>query len=523
MTDAAVPIAPVPGARLARIRAALRQRRERPGSGDRAYAAYLVLMLGIIVVAPAVRALLLSLTETLPAAGSAAPPVVAALLTASVCALVLAAAHLGPAHAALPWQDLVVDTDLPHKLTLARPIRQWCVAAAVLGGAAGGIVVVARLLRGDPGFASDIGFLHAVGLVCGSAGLAVATSLGMLVAQRGARIRHILVAAGALVAAAQVSGILADAAVSVPSSALVVLATGATNTVSVLATALAIVGVAIAVCACVWAPQLAASLGRDVLRGQALARDAALVAVVSGDPRTGMALLGAPVRWWRSVRYRPSRFVGLSVVRRDLHGLLRAPGRAIMGCVGSAAAGACWAASVSGPAPAVLGAVATLAAVVAATPFCAGLRTAAVAISAPPLLPTPPGILIAWHAVVPALLTTAATGAGALAVSHRPGQTAGAALLLAAVAVLLRAISALKGTIPMGLLAPVPTAVGDMAGINVAVWMLDAPIAAALVGALLAWLWGSGIAVSVALPVTLVSFAALAGWLLARVSAAEKR
>lgn len=84
-------------------------------------------------------------------------------------------------------------------------------------------------------------------------------------------------------------------------------------------------------------------------------------------------------------------------------------------------------------------------------------------------------------------------GAGAAVGSDGGGLVRAvlSAALVGCTAVALRAAAALKGAIPMRLLAPVPTPVGDASGINVLLWMLDGPIASGFVGAGLALLWAS--------------------------------
>lgn len=53
-----------------------------------------------------------------------------------------------------------------------------------------------------------------------------------------------------------------------------------------------------------------------------------------------------------------------------------------------------------------------------------------------------------------------------------------------AVAVALRLLGALKGPLPQRLLAPIPSPVGDLAGMNILLWALDAPIWSAVIGGL---------------------------------------
>ena len=233
---------------------------------------------------------------------------------------------------------------------------------------------------------------------------------------------------------------------------------------------------------------------------------------MSGDPKTALARLGAPVRVGRRWRLRPSGRVTLAILTRDALGVIRTPARSLLALAAAAAAAAVWglALGVGDPAAAgsgpdlgrvgALGAGATLLAYVALQPWCRGLATAAEGAGSPALLPVAPQGALLRHLLLPALLAVLAVGAGAgvllgsgVPVDGPPAFVLGSGAVPLAAALALRMLSALKGTIPLRLLAPVPTPVGDASGINVLLWTLDGTIAAILLGALLAVVWAVGI------------------------------
>ncbi|QIM18284.1 hypothetical protein G7066_05775 [Leucobacter coleopterorum] len=171
-----------------------------------------------------------------------------------------------------------------------------------------------------------------------------------------------------------------------------------------------------------------------------------------------------------------------------------------LGALGSAVVGG-GAADPSSVRAGVLGGFAMLLVTIALQPLCRGLAAAAEGAGSSPLLPVSSQGLLARHLLAPLGLTAAVIALGA-AVCAAFGLTAGTSLLgsasssvvLVCCALALRLLAALKGTIPLRLLAPIPTPMGDASGINVALWMIDGPVLAMLLGALLGVLWAAGLA-----------------------------
>ncbi|MFV0432499.1 MAG: hypothetical protein ACK5LO_00745 [Leucobacter sp.] len=559
-------------ARFAAVRAVLRRHGKRIEAGEVAYRVYLAVMLVIVAVAPAVRWVTLWLAHAPQPSAVAAGALVPAALTVIAALLVLVGAHTGPARASLPQLDLLHVSPLPRARLLVAAGTRWFGSGAALGFVVGGVVAAAGMLRGDLTLISGIGWVL-WGASCG-----LLLSAFPLVGQIGVRTR---IAAASLLGIAAVpqvftaawsgfsgrseSGIAGpDRGVLDSLAGLAGLAEGASDPEWLIGryaitehpfTAAA--GLLLTVIAVVTAFLIAAPcLRRDALREQAARRDIVYALAASGDPSAALVRLGAPVRMGRRLRLRATPRLTLSLVRRDLLGLVRAPGCSVAGLVALLAAGSLWGAALvaseqaGGGIAALFGAAAMLVCYLALSAWCRGIATASAAADAPSLLPASPRGLIARHLVVPGALgaivfgsaavtcAAAITGAGAsaqalvgsVAVSAgehgalTPAATdpissvAVTVILVSAVyavaaSLLLRVIASLKGPIPLRLLAPVTTPVGDMAGINVLLWTLDGPIVALLIGAVLGALWGFGIAAVPLLPF-LVSGLLLAGLLL---------
>ncbi|WP_053385419.1 hypothetical protein [Leucobacter celer] len=522
------------------IRAVLRRRSDRIGLSEVSYRIYLAVMLVIIVGAPAVRGIVLWLSGALPAGGETSPGALAAALTALTALLVLAGAHGGPAHAALPQLDLLHTTPIPRARLLAAPVRRGFAAGAASGALLAGLVAAARGLRGelDPGLGAA--------LLLAGAGIGAIAAGAVLVGQAGRRVRAAVAAALALLALTQWRFGIPPDPWSAAARLLASSTDGATQTGLGAATVfgLAVMPVLGAALAVVLAPLLVNRMRWESLREQAAGADVVQVLALSGDPGAALARLGAPVRTGRRWLLRPIRNLTAAIVQRDLLGIARTPARSLVALAGVGAAGALWGIVIgagpasAGPVPAgLLGAGSLLLAHLAAVPWFRGLAAAAAGSGSAPLLPGSPAGIAARHLIVPGALATAAYLGGAIwsgAVrgsdvdpSALPGWVIPASgVLVVATALLLRALAAFKGPLPMKLLAPVPTPAGDLAGINVLLWSLDGPISAVLAGALLGVLWapvaatgGWPIAASI---VSLLLLAVLSAWALVRMAPAAQ-
>lgn len=515
------------GARVREVRRVLRGRRSRANAGEVSYRAYMAVMLAIVVAAPLVRIGLLWLTD-LSFAGEAFG--LAPALTAVTALLALAGAQGGPAYAGLARVDLLFTTALPRWCLLARPVTRGLITGAAVGVFAGAMVAVARAMHDDSNLAL------ALALLVAGAALGLFAALAMLIGQLGRRIRWTLAGTLSILAFVQLLWGLGIGPWSLgawvvfagPGDALDLLL-GPTLT---LLCALLLAG---------FASRIAALLRWESLREQAARWDVIHVTAATGDPKVALDRMGAPVWVGRRWRLRGARSPTSMIVRRDFLGMLRTPARSLLGLLGVIAALGLWC-GVFGIDPlgspvvgevtraqdpdllraAVLGGLAVLTASLSLQPWCRGLVAAAEGVGSPPLLPLSPQGLLARHLLAPFMLATLVSTLGVALLAISVDVTAlelwGVAVtsvVLFASALTLRLLAALKGSIPLQLLAPIPTPVGDASGITVALWMLDGPLVAALLGALLGALWAAGMASGVALLwAGIVSIAMVAGLLL---------
>ncbi|MDQ0744291.1 hypothetical protein QFZ62_001599 [Clavibacter sp. B3I6] len=444
---------------------------------DLAYAVYAGVLTVLIVGVPVLRAVVLELAEPRAAAvlvehGPTAAAVVSGL---AATALVLAGGARGPALLPPFLTSALVGSDLPRAAVLARPAVRAVLGCAGLAGIAALVPGLALLVAG----ASDPG-----AVVAWTAG---GTLVGVLLAGcwlAGQR----LTPGGRAGAAAVLLGSTAVAVLApvplVPWAGLASLVPGggagggpAGGSAAGLGVLAASAAVALAVM-----PVLLGGLRGAELLAQAQRWQTATTLATTGD--LAMAAGGfRPVprigRGWRAVS---GGSPAALVLRRDLVGALRTPVRAASACLGIAAAGALVAVALDG-AGAALGVPAVGAALVA---FLAlgvgadGFRHVVEVSSAPPLYGIPTGRLLLLHAALPATAGGACALAGAgIAVAAGAG---GAALVAAPAVVLLlvvvRALDAAKGPLPLEVMAPVPTPAGDASALVVAAWQADALILA---------------------------------------------
>lgn len=469
--------------RVRDVQRVLHGRRSRAGAGELSYRVYMTLMLIIAVAAPIVRIGVLWISDAYVHANSSQ---LAAVLTAATALLVLAGSLVGPAYAGLAPLDLLYTTALPRHRLFAQPVIRGMVAGAFFGGVLGAMVVAARVLRAD----SEL--ILAVAVLASATAIGVLAAFAMLLGQLGRGIRWLFASALALLVYAQLflgfandpwtglaAAVLAESGVAalLPSSLLA------------LASALFLAGAA---------PMLAGRLRWQSLREQATRWDTIHVTAGTGDSKAALDWLGAPVRVGRGWRLRPARTLTATILRRDLLGCLRTPARSLLGCGGVAVALWLWHLAMLNDT--VWGAAALFVASVSLQPWCRGLAAAAAGVGSPQILPTSPRGLLLRHALMPGVLSLIMSVLGALGLTVFYGlDVAGfcgvlmSQALLLACALALRVTAALKGSLPMRLLAPSPTPMGDFSGITVALWMADGPVLSLLAGALLGVLWGAAV------------------------------
>ena len=479
----------------------LRRIRGRRSSAETAYHLYLALLLVPLVGYPVTRGVVLAL---------AAPPVVTALQAEAAVGVVGLA--LGLTLAGLAWLGttfgpvgvesalvrLLADTDMPRHRTLVRPFVAS--ALAVMMPMTALAVLVAGVLV-TAGAATPVG---AVRFVASVAVLALVASVvwlaGQAVEPRAAG------ALGAGIAAMAIVGLL------VPASRIAlpwawVAATwppmptpdGGTTALLLLTGALAVASVR---------PLL------DLLRGtrlvdEATRRRSMRTAVISGDVAQALGGLRARPsvgRHWGAVRALPEPWRALL---RDAVGAARTPVRLMVGVTGLAAAAALLALSTTLHAGWPLASAGAALAHLALGVVSDGFRHASEAATAPALYGYSVRGLFARHAVAPLALVVIAAGAvlaGLASLGLHVAPLPVACVLLLAVAV--RAYDSAKGPLPLLLLTPVPSPLGDLSSVSVSIWEADALIITTVAGA-------AAVAMAGASPVGLLAAAgALAGVLI---------
>ena len=445
--------------RVTELRRAWRLRSSRRSTADTAYAAYVIVVMGLFVAAPAVVLVLerLNTPAVLGALSSPAAPAATTLGVGLTWALaVWIGAGYGPVTIDPALVGLWAGTDLPRRAGLRRPFLQR--TAGVAAALAGAVALVGAVLLADGGVAQDAAFLVLGGAVAG-----VIAAVAWLVGQSAARHAWwigLAVAALAVVAAAwPPARWLAVAALAAPLAA----------------------------------PRLLDALRGPELLAQSVRWQSATTTARYGDLQSALGSLRALPRRgrrWRALVRGPDA-VRFAVA--DLVGAWRTTGRSVTGALALTGAGAALAVAAHQPFAPVLGGGAAVLAFLALGVFCDGLRHAAALGARPGLFGYGPWRLFALHAVAPAVATLVSgvlAGTIVTATGRSPDLLALGLVLVAVLTV--RAWGAAKGQLPVALLSPIPTPMGDLSGLNVAAWLADAPLVAALAGGGTVWFLAAG-------------------------------
>lgn len=459
--------------RTAELRAAWRSRTARRSTADVAYAGYLAAVTGLLLVVPAVVVVLDALRT--PAVLAALEPATAprtatlAIGLAWSTALVVGGTY-GPVTIDPVLVGLWGCTDLPRRIGL-RPHflhrAAWLTTAGAAAGALAGAV---------PGAAGST----LLRLALAGAAVGLVTSIAWLAGQAAARHSWWL------------------------GLGLLGLTLLATDWPPARWLGLAALAAPLAV------PHLLDTLRGPDLLAMALRWQSAATTARSGDVQSALGSLRALPRRgrrWRAITPGPAP---VRYGTADLVGAARTTGRTVTGWL-TLTLGALLAGLATEPSSAtLLAAGGALLAYLGLGVFCDGLREAAALAAQPALYGHGTWQLFALRGVAPAVASLAA-GAVAGGLAALTGTAVhGTTILLVLVAVLtVRAWGAAKGPLPVALLAPVPTPLGDLSGINVTVWLADAPLLALLAGGGPGWLLTTGRAQD-----AVVGVAALVGALL---------
>ena len=373
-----------------------------------------------------------------------------------------------------PVRALLAATDLPRRRTLRgallAPVALLVAAAAAVAAVLGSALVAA-------GTAVVVG---AVGFVVASAAFAVLSGVLWLTGQvlAGDHPGATALVAGALVAATALTVAVPALGVIVPWGWVGAAWPGAAAPPwwPVAALCLAAAG------ALSSAPALLGRLHLRVVLDQSRRWQAARTAASVADVATALDTFRTGPRRGRRRRAVVPAPAPVRYLVRDVVGASRTPARALVATVALMAAGAAIGVSAAGPL-ATVGAVVALAALGV---FSGGFRHAAASAGAARLDGHGPARRYALHATLPVLLGVVAVGAGAwtAALTVAPGVPAVTAVvdavLVTAVLVAVRAYDSARGPLPLILLVPVPSPVGDLSGPGAALWQVDAVLLAAL-------------------------------------------
>lgn len=521
-------------------RAVLAARDGRPRVADIAFIVYAGVLVALVVGAPLVRFAVLGLIEP-DAAGVVAavrPGSAAALAALAMIAVVLGGRTRGPVVLRPAAVQFLADSPLPRRRTLRRPFVAGLLALAGLMVLIGGVVGLSRLLvpggfaavsaGATPDTAWVVGFggpaqPAAVGaFLLGLTGFSVLLGVAWLIGQRGSR-RAIsvisivvgvtgvlgLVVPGALlltpwgwlgllwspVAGGVESLVLGSALAGGDLSSLFWWGVGWGSFASIGVPVIwwpAVASLVIGFAALVLVPRSLDALRSGPLLEQALRWQRVGMMLQSGDASGAVGGLRASPRRGRRIRLRMSGPFWLVVLQRSIVGARRTPGRMLFGSVILFVCGAGVGLALGLPDGVrwMLAVPAAFLAYLAVGVWCDAVRHGVESAGTPTLYGRAPLPLVLAGAIAPLGAAVVLGGFGALLgalVSAAPGGITLLGplwwwLLLAVWIVVLRVFDAAKGPLPITLLMPVPTPVGDVSSANVLLWQSDAVLLALLVG-----------------------------------------
>ncbi|PPF29546.1 hypothetical protein C5D07_03240 [Rathayibacter tritici] len=447
-------------------------------AGDRAYIAYSLVLLVLVVVMPVVRAAWLSVTTPETAStltGSGATAIAAIAVLALWAAALVTGRSRGPAVAPPFFTYALTESDLPQREVFRSRVVVAVVVATV---ASGGIAVFFGAALGTAGLLtppSVIGFTIR-GMLIGT--ISAVCWLGGEAAPKASA-----VFAGVLIAAATLGivGMDSGAVVAQLSSWAWASATADVPAIAVLA-ALSAVGLGAA-------PTLLDRISERTLTVQSARWNVAIAHAVSLDfTAVSESYQARPSRGrhFRAV-VRGANPVSLVVVR-DTIGALRTPLRALSGALTIVGSAVLLAAAAAAPSAApLLGALAAALLYIGSGAFSRGLQHISQVARAQPLYGMSDGVLLVLHTIFPVLISVVIMVTSTISISLVLVPSAVTSLLwssatLPVVVLAARISNALRGPSPIFLLVPVPSALGDPMPVIRVLWALDAPLFAVVAG-----------------------------------------
>ena len=446
--------------------------------GDRAFLVYAVFMVGLVAIFPVARAVWLSAASAAGAAVFASPsaPGVTALVAAALWSgALLLGRDRGPLLLPPFLTFAFATSDLPRSETFRGPLLRAGALVTALSMLAAGLIGGSLMSQGLVNLLSTATFV-AVGALVG-----VITTVAWLGGQAFpvAAIPSALglLALGAITAIAHTLQPftpwgwvgLAYPGNGSPLAAIPLIAAAAVLT-AVVPTLMNRLRLAeLSSQAARWESAMSHSMVMDF---------GAAATIYQGRPHVGRGISAI-----RSTSRLP-----LTFLIRDAIGAARTPGRLIVAMTALAAAGVLMFLAFAPATPSwLLGAAAGVLIFAGLGPLTDGMRHAASVASDLPLYGISDERLFANHSLFPSTVVAIVLVAVIIACSVLVGIGAAApiinALALGLITLLARASNALKGSLPISLLTPAPSPMGDLSVVTRMAWALDGVLLAALAGA----------------------------------------
>ncbi len=471
-------------------RAILHGKRDRPSVADKAYNVYLVIMVGLVLVFPWVRAIVLALglPEAISAqSGSSA--FTPAILAAVSFAVVLLGGIRGPIVPVQPYLDLVVASPIRQRRALAASARGAVALAAGIGCLIATAAILIRLLAGPIHWAGAGVFF--VASVLASMQLAMLWLIGQL--QTPLR-RWVLIGLGALtLALALLPFTGSDFVRWIGPWGWVVETWQAVGNGATFETWLALVLLLATTPGLLVIPTLLDRLRREDLAAQAQRWNAVGSLAETGDVKAAANRLKTLPRRGRTWRVWFAKHPIVAIAQRDVVGIRRFPGRALLWAFATVAAGAAIAATLANEAAGLWPYLLPVALYFAVGGWLEGMRMFAATLGASSPYGMSARRQTLAHLIVPGVIACVLATIGAVIGCLLTTGTISLAALqwvacLALFALVLQVFSALKGPVPVDLRAPILTPAGDVSMIRVGLYLADAVVLMLLAGG---WLTGA--------------------------------